>query len=298
MHTPFSHRVVTKLIWDFLKRCYKRITTDLQTGQNICTEYGVWLFPAAYLHRALPDAPRDTRTEFFARRSVADLPSLNDLPLLPGLPHRDPPKKHPSAGPFWEAPAHPGQAAAAPGVAGSPSPQPARNRRGAGGADRPDPPPPPPPLDPDPAEWSNFSIGNVVRLCRSGSPNAIRLTLRKLHVRWWHASARQMQTFLKRVGVPDTVLAMIPEVCSTCQVCREWQRPGNSHQTAVDLRDAFNQQVEGYIMFYDSHMIYHLLDRCTRWHAATVFPDNSYVFDDGSVYPLGHSVRCPQRVES
>jgi hypothetical protein len=83
--------------------------------------------------------------------------------------------------------------------------------------------------------------------------NAIRLTLRKLHVRWWHASARQMQTFLKRVGVPDSVLNMIPEVCSTCQVCREWQRPGNSHQTAVDLPDKFNQQVEGDIMFYDTH---------------------------------------------
>ena len=68
---------------------------------------------------------------------------------------------------------------------------------------------------------------------------------------------------------------MIPEVCSTCQVCREWQRPGNSHQTAVDLPDTFNQQVEGDIMFYGSHMIYHLLDRCTRWHAAMVLPDKA-----------------------
>jgi hypothetical protein len=84
-----------------------------------------------------------------------------------------------------------------------------------------------------------------------------------------------MQTFLKRVGVPDTVLAMIPEVCSTCQVCREWQRPGNAHQTAIDLPDTFNQQVEGDIMFYERHMIYHLLDRCTRWHAATVLPDKT-----------------------
>ena len=58
-----------------------------------------------------------------------------------------------------------------------------------------------------------------------------------------------MQTFLKRVGVPDAVLNIIPEVCSTCQVCREWQRPGNAHQTAVDLPDQFNQQVEGDIMF-------------------------------------------------
>ena len=45
-----------------------------------------------------------------------------------------------------------------------------------------------------------------------GLRTAIRLTLLKLHVRWWHASARQTQTFLQRVGVPDSVLRMIPEV--------------------------------------------------------------------------------------
>ena len=84
-----------------------------------------------------------------------------------------------------------------------------------------------------------------------------------------------MQTFLKRGGVPDTVLRMFPEVCSTCQVCREWQRPGNAHQTAVDLPDTFNQQAEGDIMFYEDHMTYHPLDRCTRWHAATVLPDKT-----------------------
>ena len=113
--------------------------------------------------------------------------------MLPGLPRREPVKRHPSAGPFWEAPVPPGQAAAAPGEPSAPPARPARARRGADNVDRPDPPLPVPPVDPDPADWRNFSIGNVVRLFRSGSQNAIRLTLRKLHVRWWHASARQVQ---------------------------------------------------------------------------------------------------------
>ena len=28
-------------------------------------------------------------------------------------------------------------------------------------------------------------------------------------------------------------------------------------------------------MFFEDHMIYHLLDRCTRWHAAAVLPDKT-----------------------
>ena len=255
-----------------MQRCYKRATTNLHTGEVICVGFGVWLFPSAYLHRALPQAPLDTRTEFFARPTIADLPALQDLPSLPGLPRQAVPKRHPSSGPFWEAPASSsGQAEAEPVDARASPVANYRSRRGPANIDRPH-VDPAHPLDPDSADWRDFNIGNVVRLFRSGATNAIKFTLRKLHVRWWHASARQMQTFLKRVGVPDAVLAMIPEVCSTCQVCREWQRPGNSHQTAIDLPDTFNQQVEGDVLFYDSHMISHPLDRCTRWHAATVIP--------------------------
>ena len=266
---------------EFMSRCYVRITTHLHTGTIICQEYGVWLFSPHYLHRPLPHPHTDIRTEFLARSRASDLPMAADMPALPGLPKAAAPKRHPSTGPYWDnSSSSAGQAPAAPREEQDlrPSNVPARRvgrRIAPADQDRPDAEPVVVPHDPDPADWRRFNIGNVVRLFRSGATEAIKLTLRKLHVRWWHASARQMQTFLKRVGVPDAVLGMIPEVCSTCQVCREWQRPGNAHQTAIDLPDTFNQQVEGDIMFYDEHMIFHLLDRCTRWHAAMVLPDKT-----------------------
>ena len=57
-----------------------------------------------------------------------------------------------------------------------------------------------------PNDWTNFDIGRVVRLFRTNQPGAIRLSLRKLHVRWWHASVSVMTKFLDRVGVPQRVL--------------------------------------------------------------------------------------------
>ena len=72
----------------------------------------------------------------------------------------------------------------------------------------------------NPVGRTNFDIGRVVRLFRTGGVGAHRLTLRKLHVRWWHASKDVMRRFLERVGVPDEILSLIPEICDTCRVAR------------------------------------------------------------------------------
>ena len=77
-----------------------------------------------------------------------------------------------------------------------------------------------------PDDWSNFDIGRVVRLFRANRPGHNQLSLRKLHVRWWHASEATMEKFLKRVGVTEEVIKLIPEVCKTCKVCRQWEKPG------------------------------------------------------------------------
>ena len=101
----------------------------------------------------------------------------------------------------------------------------------------------------------------------------IRLSLRKLHVRWWHASANVMTKFLNRVGVPDRVLQMVPEICSTCEIGRTWSRPGPSNAMNIDLPDTFNQQVECDLVFVYKSIIFHLVDRCTRWEAACIIAD-------------------------
>ena len=126
-----------------------------------------------------------------------------------------------------------------------------------------------------PDDWTNFDIGRVVRLFRTGHEGATRLSLRKLHTRWWHASATMMKRFLERVGVSEQVLKLIPEVVQTCRVCREWAKPGPDHVCSTEIADTFNSQVECDLLFVRKHIIFHLLDRCTRWHTAVVIPDKT-----------------------
>ena len=84
--------------------------------------------------------------------------------------------------------------------------------------------------------WTDFDIGRIVRVFRTNREGAILMTLRKLHVRWWHASAHTMHKFLNRVGVSDRVLKLIPQVVDTCKVCRTWQKPTHASSATVSLR--------------------------------------------------------------
>ena len=84
-----------------------------------------------------------------------------------------------------------------------------------------------------------------------------------------------MKRLLERAGVTEKVLEYLPEVCDTCRVCREWQQPAPSNASNINIPDAFNQQVECDILFIWTKAVFHMLDRCTRWHATTVIPDKS-----------------------
>ena len=83
-------------------------------------------------------------------------------------------------------------------------------------------------------DWTAFDIGNVVRALRTDNEPLLRRVLRKLHLRWWHASEAVMQRFLHRAGVPEKVLRLIPAVTRTCAVCREWAQPGPSNLQCGD----------------------------------------------------------------
>ena len=84
-----------------------------------------------------------------------------------------------------------------------------------------------------------------------------------------------MTKMLSRVGVPDKVLKLIPEICQTCKVCREWQKPGPTNASNIEIADSFNVQVEADLLFIHKHIIFHFIDRCTRWHAAVLIPDKT-----------------------
>ena len=124
-------------------------------------------------------------------------------------------------------------------------------------------------------DWTTFDIGRVTRVLRTNNNAAVRLTLRKLHVRWWHASAATMVKFLDRVGVSQKVLDAIPEIVDTCSVCRTWAKPGPDHQSNCEIPDEFNKQVECDLLFVYKHIVFHLLDRCTRFHLGQEVPDKT-----------------------
>eukprot|EP00969_Alexandrium_andersonii_P142430 6297916-Alexandrium_andersonii.AAC.1 len=92
------------------------------------------------------------------------------------------------------------------------------------------------------------------------TPAQARLTLRKLHLRWWHAQAVTMHRVLKHAGVPDAVLKLIPEIVATCTNCRAWAKPPPASVASAELADAFNQQVECDLMLVYDKIVFHCLD--------------------------------------
>ena len=70
-----------------------------------------------------------------------------------------------------------------------------------------------------PDDWSKFDVNRSLRALRHGTESDIKLILRKLHIRWWHATSAAMTRMLGAAGVPDTVVQMIPQVVQTCRVC-------------------------------------------------------------------------------
>ena len=109
----------------------------------------------------------------------------------------------------------------------------------------------------DNADWTTFDIGRTVKALKVCTPAQARLSLRKLHLRWWHAQAATMTRILRRAGVPKQVCDLIPEIVSTCTSCRAWSKPLPASVTSVELADNFNQQVDCDLMFVYSLIFSH-----------------------------------------
>ena len=68
----------------------------------------------------------------------------------------------------------------------------------------------------NPQDWTSFDLSKVLRVLRTANPNMCKLTLRKLHLRWWHAQAAPMRRLLTHAGVPQSVTDLIQDVVDTC----------------------------------------------------------------------------------
>ena len=113
-------------------------------------------------------------------------------------------------------------------------------------------------------DWTSFDVHKSRRLLKTGDAAQQRQELRKLHLRWWHATRKQMETELKVAGAGQDILGMIPSIVETCRECRAWQDRGPDITPSVELVTKQNEQVEVDSMFYKKHMVWHMLDRADR----------------------------------
>ena len=79
-----------------------------------------------------------------------------------------------------------------------------------------------------------YPAGGILRALRAGGERAAR-ALMSLHRKYYHASADTMKRLLDMAGVPEAVIAEIPEVLKNCKVCRTWERPRTKPMARTEL---------------------------------------------------------------
>ena len=124
----------------------------------------------------------------------------------------------------------------------------------------------PPSIDENSSDWTRFNIDKSLRILKVGTVEQRRKELRKLHLRWWHAPRTPMEHILKAGGIDEATLSWIPDVIDTCRACRAWQPQRSSPQTTIDLPCKQNEKLEADILFYETWMIWHMIDKADRWH--------------------------------
>ena len=113
-------------------------------------------------------------------------------------------------------------------------------------------------------DWSRFNIQVSLKNLRSYVPEVVQKELRKLHLRWWHASEPKMRNILTSAGLDEIRLAMIKPIVDTCRECRAWQKRGNEIMPSYQISTKFNQHGETDLMFYKKNIGFHIIDRAIR----------------------------------
>ena len=126
---------------------------------------------------------------------------------------------------------------------------------------------------PEVVDWSSFDLGRSLRALRSEDPAIQARALKRLHLRFWHASSDKMTRLLKSAGVPTFALNLIHSVCTGCKACRAWQRPGNRSIATTRISDHFGECVQFDLLFISDHIVAVLIDEATRWTVAEQIPD-------------------------
>ena len=123
------------------------------------------------------------------------------------------------------------------------------------------------------ADWSDWSIGRAMRLLRSPNIMIIRRTLRRLHVRMWHAPAKRLKELLTTAGAPQKALDEVQLVVDTCPTCRHWARPGLRPMTSSSVVTDLNAEIQFDLLFWKDHIVCHCIDVCVRFSLAEIIED-------------------------
>ena len=73
-----------------------------------------------------------------------------------------------------------------------------------------------------PAEWTSHDMRRALRLLHSVDAGVVKRTLRRLHIRLWHAPAARMIELLRLAGAPSSAIKQVKEIVDTCRICRLW----------------------------------------------------------------------------
>eukprot|EP00973_Karenia_brevis_P086590 12006785-Karenia_brevis.AAC.1 len=70
-------------------------------------------------------------------------------------------------------------------------------------------------------------------MLNSPDDEVVRRTLRRLHVRFWHAPTQRLSELLRHAGAPSAAMDKVKGIVDTCRVCRMWTRPGPRSMTTT-----------------------------------------------------------------
>ena len=110
-----------------------------------------------------------------------------------------------------------------------------------------------PPTDADERDqdWSAMNWKKSLKELCDPYIEVVKRRLRRIHLRWYHATAPSMIRLLEMVGCPDTTIKLIPDIVATCRVCRTWARKAPDTKLAIRLSVRFNQCIQVDLMFYE-----------------------------------------------
>ena len=61
-------------------------------------------------------------------------------------------------------------------------------------------------------DWTSYDLGRALRVLQSRDERTVKKALRRLHIRFWHASAAKLTEILRLAGAPRSALRLIKDI--------------------------------------------------------------------------------------